>query len=201
MQCWSLALPIWLSTLTIIYNNIREEGSGAITQWISAGFFPPTRYNNIPFIGLLPILHLKQDHNQFSEWLTQELSSQARDHCFLNNSIVLCIFLEKECDVNSLMLLRISFLGGQVLGWGRMGPCVCIRCCSRVALYKTAGGRHSTCFPLPLSLQNMIGLLSDYVVSSITDIYWAPSMFKTLLEGDTKSWFLFSRSLSSHVHV
>lgn len=82
-----LALLTRLPTLTIIYNNIRKEGPGAITQWISTGFFPPTRYNNMPFFGLLPSLHLKQDYNQFSEWLTQELTSQPLDNWFLNNSI------------------------------------------------------------------------------------------------------------------
>lgn len=32
VQCWSLTLLIWLSTLTIIYNNRGKEGSGAITH-------------------------------------------------------------------------------------------------------------------------------------------------------------------------
>lgn len=73
---WRPALLSWRFPITIIYNNRGKEGSGAITQGVSAGSFPPTRYNNMPFFGLLPTLRLKQDYNQFSEWLTQELTSR-----------------------------------------------------------------------------------------------------------------------------
>ena len=80
VRCWRPTLLIWLFPITIIYNNRGKEGSGAITQGVSAGSFPPTRYNNMPFFGLLPTLRLQQDCNQFSEWLTQELTSQPRDN-------------------------------------------------------------------------------------------------------------------------
>ena len=56
--------------------------------------------------------------------------------------------------------------------------------------------RHSASLPIPEPTPRS----GNDVVNVITSIYGAPRVFQTLLEGDTKSWFLFSRSLAAGGH-
>ena len=68
-------------------------------------------------------------------------------------------------------------------------------------VFRRARERHSACLATPSPPHGQGTLLSDHVVNVITSIYGAPRvLFQALLEGDTKSWFLFLRSLADGGH-
>lgn len=96
----------------------------------------------IPFPGFLPILQWKQYYNQFSEWLTQELTSN--HWIILNNSLL------SFANIRNVRLIalcsRISCLSGQALG--ERGVLGLLKTSSKVVLREQEQGNLSAC-PLP----------------------------------------------------